>query len=139
VSALSELEMRIVSELEEAGEEDIVTMMNTVVQPAGDIRELADVQQALENLVRADLIRMSMDRDATGRLRDLSASESLDVIADLNSGLRFKGDKRLWTDTRQSGPPYGFPFPYIVNTASGKKKGFEILEERGYQWWRPKK
>jgi hypothetical protein len=82
---------------------------------------------------------MSMGRDAGGKLRDLSASESLDVIADLKSGLRFRRDERLWTDTRQSGPPFGFPFPYIVNTSPGKEIGFRILEQRGYQWWRQRK
>jgi len=130
--------MRIVSELEEAGEEDVVTMMNTVVQPAGDPGELAEVQQALENLVHADLIRMSMDRDSSGRLKDFPKNESLDVIADLESGLSFNRERMLWTDTRHPGPPYADPFPYIVNTETGRKKGFEILDERGYQWWRRK-
>ena len=139
MSRLSELEMRILSELEEAGEENVAAMINTVMQPVGDAAELTEMQRALENLVRADLVRMSMDRDSTGRLRDLSAHESLNVIADLTSGLRFSSERVYWTDTRHSGPPYGDPFPYVVNTEAGKKKGFEILDERGYQWWRAKK
>ena len=139
MSRLSELEMRVLSELEEAGEENVAAMLNTVMHPIGDPSELADMQQALENLVRADLVRMSMDRDPTGRLRDLSVDESLDVIADLTSGLRFNSATMYWADTRHSGPPFGDPFPYIVNTDTGKEKGFEVLDERGDQWWRPKK
>jgi len=136
---LSELEMRVLSELEEAGEEDIVTMMLTVTKATGDSRNVEEMQSALENLVREDLIRMSMDRDPSGRLRDLSRGESLRVIVDLKSHLRFNREKAIWVNAQHSGPPFGDPFPYIVNTASGKKKGFEILDERGYQWWRPQR
>src|SRR5437016_4876766 len=125
MTPLSELEMRVLSELEEAGEENISAMMNTVIQPRGEASELLEMQRALMSLVQADLVRMSMDRDASRRLRDLSKHESLEVIADLPSGLRFNRERMLWTDTRHSGPPYGDPFPYIVNTKSGKEKGFE--------------
>ena len=138
MSGLSELEMRVLSELEEAGEENVAAMLNTITRPVGDATELADLQRALENLLRGNFVRMSMDRDSTGRLRDLSADESLDVIADLTSGLRFNSEKMYWTDTRHNGPPYGDQFPYVVNTPAGKAKGFAILEKRGYQWWRPK-
>jgi len=139
MSALSELEIRILSELEEAGEENVAAMLNTIIDPVGDAAELTSLQGALEKLVGADLVRMSMTRDSAGRLRELSAEGSLDAITDLSSGLRFSREKKHWTDTRHSGPPYGDPFPYIVNTERGKEKGFEILDSRGYQWWRPKK
>jgi hypothetical protein len=133
------LELRILSELEEAGAEDVVTMMVTVMQSAGDVGEVHDMQRALENLVQADFIRMSMERDESKRLRRLSKTESLDVIADLRSGLRFDSDRRYWKDTRHAGPPYGSPFPYIVATETGKENAFQILDQRGYQWWRGKK
>jgi hypothetical protein len=137
MSELSELEMRVLSELEEAGEEDVVTMMMTITPPTGDASELDDMQRTLESLVRADLVRMSMDRDATGRLKALSTDESLSAIADLKSHLRFVG--KNWVDIRNSGPPFGDPFPYIVDTEAGREKAFQILEQRGYQWWRLKK
>jgi hypothetical protein len=137
MSELSELEMRVLSELEEAGEEDVVTMMMTVMPPTGQASEVDDMQRALESLVRADLVRMSMDRDTTGRLKALSKDESLSAIADLKSQLRFMGEN--WVDTRYSGPPFGDPFPYIVDTEAGKEKAFQILEQRGYQWWRRRK
>jgi hypothetical protein len=136
---LSELEMRILSELEEAGEEDVVTMMLTVAEPTGERRDVEEMQSALESLVRLDLIRMSMDRDASGRLRDLSRTDSLEVVADLRSRLRFDSTKATWVIAQCSGPPFGDAFPYIVNTKAGKREGFEILNQRGYQWWRPKR
>lgn len=139
MSELSELEMRVLSELEEAGQEDIITMMVTVLEPTGHARDIEGMQSALENLVRRDLIRMSMDRDPSGRLRDLSQEESLKVVAGLKSYVHFNREKAIWVNAQQSGPPFGDPFPYIVDTASGKKMAFEILDERGYQWWRPRR
>jgi hypothetical protein len=139
MSELSELEMRILSELEEAGEEDIVTIIATVTSATGDIGEVEEIQRTLESLVKGDLIRMSMERDVSGRLADLSKDASLRAIAELGSTLRFDSEKKYWADMRHSGPPFGDAFPYIVNTEPGKKKGFEILDARGYQWWRPKK
>ena len=35
MSALSELEIRILSELEEAGEENVAAMLNTIIDPVG--------------------------------------------------------------------------------------------------------
>lgn len=93
---------------------------------------------ALEALVRADLVRMSVDRDASRRLRALPKEESLAVIADLSPNLRFKADRRLWCDARRTGPPYSSPFPYVIDTDAGRVKATEILTERGYQWWRQK-
>jgi hypothetical protein len=125
--------------LEEAGEEEVVTMINTVTSPNGDASELVGLRAALKSLVHAGYITLSMDLDASRKFRSLSQAESLDVISDLQSGLRFDSERALWTDTRHKGPPYGLAFPYILNTGAGKEKGFEILDDRGYQWWRPKK
>jgi len=136
---LSETEMRILSVLEELEYENVPAMMNTVMQPAGDVGELAEMQWALENLVQRDYAIMTMDLDSSGKFRRLSKDESMEVIADLRSGLRFNGDRTLWIDTRRKGPPFGLAFPFIVSTHSGRVKGREILEERGYQWWRAEK
>jgi len=111
---LSELEARILSEARQAGKEDVAAMMMRVMPVTGHASELEDMQQALEDLVRADLIGMSMHRDAGGRLRALSKEDSLDAIADLRSGLRFRVGR--WVDTRHAWAPVGEPFPYIVST-----------------------
>jgi hypothetical protein len=110
---LSELEARVLCEARQAGNEDVATMMMRVMPVSGHASELEDMQGALQDLVRADLIGMSMNRDAGGRLRPLSKEDSLDAIADLRSGLRFRVGR--WVDTRHSRAPMGEPFPYIVS------------------------
>jgi len=86
--------------------------MNAFMEVTGAIGELADMQCALARLVRADLVRMSMIRDASGGLMPLSKAESLEAIEDLSSGLRFKSGG--WIDTRHSASRPSDPFPLIV-------------------------
>jgi hypothetical protein len=139
MSVLSELEMRVLSELEEAGEDDVLTLLVTVMEPIGDANEVEQMCDALKNLVHADLVRMSIDREPTRRLRALPRDQSLAVIAELPANLRYDGQGRHWADIRHTGPPYGSPFPYVVDTDAGHAKAIEILTDRGYQWWRQKK
>lgn len=136
VPQLSELQMRILAELEEAGEENVPTIMNTVMEPTGDPSEVDAIQQALEGLVQADFISMSIDLDAAKRLKVLSQDQSLAVIADLRAGLGFRASDRHWMDIRRKGPPYSWSFPYILATSEARRKGREILMERGHNWWR---
>ena len=138
MSALSELEMRILSELEEAGQEDVLTLMVTVMKPVGEVREVEQMCDALSNLVRAGLVRMSTDRDAGLALRELPEDELLVVIAQLPPNLRFQTDGGYWADIRRTGRPFEDTFPYVLGTESGIAKALEILNERGYQWWRQK-
>ena len=126
-----ELEFRILSELEEAGEENVPTIANTVFEPTGSPTELSQLQQALEKLIEADFVRVALSRDATLRLTDLSKNESLGVISNIRVHLVFKEASMHWTGGSQ-------PWPEIVTTEIGKMRGRQILDERGYQWWRQK-
>lgn len=126
--AIEEVERRILSELQEAGEENIAAMLNTIVEPAENARQVEQLQQALENLVRADLARMSFRRDVT-RLVPLSRDESLSVLGDLQSYLRYRPSDRHWTWSEDQRPE-------IVATPDGLRKADEILQQYGYQWWR---
>jgi hypothetical protein len=110
--ALSALELQILSQLEEGGTKDVAAVMNAMGCASGSAGELADMQSALENLVRADLVAMSMTRHAAGRLIHLSKAESLEVVEDLWSGLRFKAGR--WIDTRHAASGLEEPFPFIV-------------------------
>jgi hypothetical protein len=86
--------------------------MNTLMHVSGGMGELADMQHVLTRLVRADVVRMSMTRDASGRLMPLSQIESFEAIEDLWSGLRFKDGR--WTDTRHAASRLDDLFPHIV-------------------------
>lgn len=133
----SEWEMRILAVLEEAGEENVPALLNTIVDPIGVPEELTALQEALSKLVDFDYIRMSTGLDAFKRLERSSKSISLEIITEMQTRLIYDIRTRLWRDRQHHGPPYLEPFPYVVYTGSGRQKATEILSERGYQWWRP--
>ena len=57
---LTEMEQRVLSELEEFWEENVFAMLNTIIEPAGDAREVALLQQALRGLVERDYVVMGL-------------------------------------------------------------------------------
>jgi hypothetical protein len=133
---LPELDQRILSELEEAGQEVVPTMMLTTMSMKGEPSEIATFTSALDRLVTMGFVRMSIDKEDSQRLRALSEVDSLSVVATLNQHLHFDSDRGIWQDARHIGPPYGEPFPFIVCTALGKRVALKLLQQRGYQWWR---
>ncbi len=133
---LSETAMRVLSELEEAGEEDVPTLLNTIFTPDGVKHEAEEIENAITRLAELDLVRLSIDREAGKRLRELSREESMSAVMGLASKYTFDPAQRLWRHVDRGGPPYGDEFPYVVATESGRELAFKILDERGYQWWR---
>jgi len=124
---LTELASRILSELEEAWEENISSTINTVTDRTGEERELADSIDAVEELVRAGLVVLSPDG-----VEELTAELSIELIPKLASNIEFYHNERLWKWNEK------LPMVEIVATEQGRDLAFEILDERGYQWWRQK-
>jgi hypothetical protein len=141
VTVLSELEQRILSELEEAWAEQVTTIANAVFPPNGAPAEIDENTKALANLVNADLVKMSVDFDDAKKLRPLSKEESLEVINSVPSEFELAraGGNWAWKKFRLPLKPCEVQIPEILATQTGLVKAREILEERGYQWWRQKK
>ena len=133
---LTELEMRILSELEEAGEEELQTMALTVMAGLAGNNPILEFQAALRRLAERDLLRMSTARDATGRLVDLSLQDSVSEVDRIGEVLTFDPSTGAWEDRRMTQGAIEERFPFIVDTPSGAKMAEGILESRGYQWWR---
>ncbi len=76
----SEMEMRVLSILEEFQYENVPAMINTTVQPTGHARELTAMLKALAGLVRKGLVSMCVDNDAEGYIAPLAGEASIEVI-----------------------------------------------------------
>jgi hypothetical protein len=126
------MEMRIAAELEEAGQENIAAMINTIIAPTGDAGEIAMMRDALDHMVRGGLVTMALDPGPGKKLVRLGVDDTLAVVARIEPLLRFRESDRHWTFATNE-------HPNIIATEACRNKGFEILDERGYQWWRPKK
>lgn len=133
---LSELEMRILAELDDAGEEDVLTMLNTVTDATGDNGELAKFQQALYGLHNKQLVSIDLESMPTGPIT-LHGEAVVTEIEGLASNFTFVSEGLYWTDVREKGPPYfQTPLPRIVIADAGEAMALNILESRGYRWWR---
>lgn len=120
--------MRILSELEEAGEENICAMANTIFRPDGAAVEIEQMQDAIIGLVSADLVSMGK-RVRNEGVQQLSKDDSLVSARMISQMMIFDADRQLWSCSQPM-------WPEIIDTPSGKAQARQILSERGYQWWR---
>jgi len=136
MNGLGEMELRILSELEEANQEDVVTLINTVTSRRGTDVEFNEFLLGLQKLVNLGHVVAARGRGSDRRLIRLAPNESLDELDKLASLLRYDNRKSCWTDGKIVSPPFDEQFPYILNTRTGKEEGFKALDARGYQWWK---
>lgn len=130
MTELSELASRILAHLEEAHAENIPSTINTVEQVRGDIEEILQAQSALLQLTNFDYVRIAYEDTKTGKFVPVSKDTSIVDIGAINDRLRFSEAERIWRWDRN------FPMMEILTTPAGLAKSREILNERGYEWWR---
>lgn len=130
----SELQQRVLSELEEAWQLELDCMLNTIIEPVGDPRELHDYRRALIGLIQSDDVRMGLETSVLNKPGELSKSASLEMVRRLDEWLAFDAGINHWF--ADAGDRTKNPFPVVYLTEAGDAKAFRILDERGYQWWR---
>ena len=133
---LTEMEQRVLAELEEFWEENVFAMLNTIIEPTGDIQEVVSLQSALMDLVERDYAVMGTEGFVPSEPERLGKQASLDLLTRLGEWFRFDREDLHWTLSK--GDIKKERIPVIFSTVMGRNKAVEILTERGYQWWRPK-
>lgn len=131
---LTETEQRVLAELEEFWEENVFAMLNTIVDPTGDPSEVAMLQQALRGLVERDYVVMGFEGFVPRNPEKLGSEASLELVAKLGDWFKFDLADPHWTLSK--GDIKKERIPAIFSTAAGREKASEVLNERGYQWWR---
>ncbi|HRK19866.1 MAG TPA: hypothetical protein PK970_12985 [Hyphomicrobiaceae bacterium] len=119
---------RLLSELEEAGAENVATLLNTIFAPTGSNSELETVMLAVEQLLKSgDITLETLPR----RPRQHTAAVPLNVDG-LPALISYSTERKCWTFASDG-------VPEIVLTEKGRSRSRAILERRGYQWWRQSK
>src|SRR6476660_4134378 len=126
---LTETEQRILAELEEAWRQNVFSMINTIVDPTGDVGEVVMLRQALGELVERDYVVMAIEGFAPRNPQELGKSASLELLSGLSDWFRFDPLDPHWTLCR--GDFRKDRYPVIVSTAAGRQKAAEILMQRG--------
>ena len=130
MTQLSELASRILAHLEEAHAENVSSTINTVESVHGNIEEISQAQSALLQLANLDYVRVAYEDAKTGKFVPVSKDRSIVDIGAINNRLRFSDAEGIWRWDRN------VPMMEIVTTPAGLAKSREILNERGYEWWR---
>jgi hypothetical protein len=125
MSVLSDAEINILANLEEAGEDHISALLNTVTAVKGDSGEIDALRVALTDLVGRGFLELAKRRhESSLRLIPLSQAKSLDLLANLRSFLFWSPTDKLWRwDTT-------FPLLDVMLTESGFLVARKILLEK---------
>jgi hypothetical protein len=124
-----ELQLRILAELEEAGEEILVALLNTMNdEKQGRPEEVAPFREAMEQLIDKGLVLMAPEREPGKRLVEVDAEQSHAMLSEILGLLTFRADQLHWTVDP-------FVYTYAVLTDAGRIASEKVLDERGYQWW----
>lgn len=135
---IDELAQRVLATLEEAGEENIPTLMNAVLDVSGGEADILALKKALHGLLDEGFVSWATAPVPGERLKGLENQDLNSEVYNISNWLQYDATRAVWIDSRVSGPPFLDNYPYILLTQLGRLKSWEILASRGYQWWRPR-
>lgn len=134
---LTEMEQRVLAELEELWEENVFAMLNTIITPEGSADEIVSLRCALAGLIERDYVILGLEGFSPRDPEKLSKNASLALVSGLEEWFKFDPASSYWTLSK--GDIKKERIPVIFSNATGRGRASEILTERGYQWWRPKR
>ena len=125
----SELERAIFIALEEAGEENLSALLNTVKGHSGERvkGEIDSFRMASTNLVNSGFVEIARFRNQESKLWiPMPKRESLSLLQQLESLLRWSDSDQLWIWSSSS------PRAEVLLTASGIDAAREVLSNHGW-------
>jgi hypothetical protein len=127
INRLPKLARLVLANLEEAGEDDLAALLNTVTGRRGSAEEVSTFSAALTDLIQKNLLAIATRRDDVSRQWiPLNNLESLDVVARLNLLLRWYPKDLLWNISQNTFRPHA------VLTDAGICAARMVLEEDGW-------
>ncbi len=128
--SLSELAQRILAVLEEAGEENVSSTLNTVLAVHGGAQEIVNFREAIVLLLSDGLADLVVRSGSSGDFHVLSRQESIVELSAFEQTMDFDTSEGIWVWDKRK------PRAYVRLTDKGQQESERILTDRGYQWWR---
>jgi len=124
---LSRLQRRILALLEEAGEEGVGTLANSVAEPTGDPTEITAMREAIRGLYDAELVELADSRDSVSlKLVGLGAYPTKNLLESLGDKFVWNRDQGLWKWREASDGPQ------VITTEPGHWLAMQIWSEERY-------
>lgn len=123
---LNKLQRFIISLMEEAGEEDLVTLINSSIEANGNLLEIQALEEALKGLIVARLVEISSYDNSKNAWASISLENGLAYIENALPQFTWNKHKNLWTieDTPE--------LKQIILTDDGLVLSSRILNEDGW-------
>lgn len=124
-----ELQLRILAELEEAGEDYLVALLNAMNdEKQGRPEEVEQFREAIEQLIDKGLVLMALENEPGQQTVEVDAARSRAMLTQRLRSLYFRADDLHWTADPGARS-------YVVLTPAGRIASEKVLGERGYRWW----
>ena len=133
---VSEIEQRILSEMEELRFDNIFSIINTVIDPTGYTVEIAEFADALRHLISQNFIDVRIEGFSPRDPELLTPHKLQELLTSFSDWFRFDSRRSLWT--LKVGDLKTTRIPVIVVTPKGLLEARRLLAAQGYQWWRQK-
>lgn len=124
-----ELQLRILAELEEAGEDYLIALLNAMNdEKQGRPEEVEQFREAIAQLIDKGLVLLAPENEPGQRLVEVDAAQSRMMLSEVLDSLFFAADDLHWTADLGARS-------YVVLTPAGRSASEKVLGERGYRWW----
>ena len=121
---LTELQKRILANLEEAGEDDVSALTNTLINRQGSPDEIDEMEEALLSLLSCNLVQLARDRDLISkRWSPLPYEEAIETTANIKSCFSWSEVEQIWKWGKE------LPRLQVLLTNIGLTKARKILSE----------
>ncbi|MEQ1650329.1 MAG: hypothetical protein ABL898_17250 [Hyphomicrobiaceae bacterium] len=124
-----EIAERVLSELDEAGEENAASLANTSLDQTGLADERAIYELAINDLLSAAFIDLATKSKQQNHWTIIPPVKTLPPSLSLTSLLTYDPRRQCWTWATETKI-------LLVLTDTGRRKSEQLLTERGHRWWR---
>jgi hypothetical protein len=133
VAELDEFEQRVLAELDEVWEDNVFSLLNSILDPTGEGSEVRTFVDAVASLIARDMVVLGWQSFYPSNTELLSKSASTALISALAEMFEFRQSDQHWG--WRDGDMKVQRYPIVCATEKGHEWGRGFLNARGFRWW----